>query len=44
MYLFVKTNGVKTWRLKYTKPSGKEGKLIIGKIGQSAVVDSNLGS
>lgn len=24
MYLFVKPNGVKTWRLKYTKPSGKE--------------------
>ncbi len=30
MYLFVKPNGVKTWRLKYTKPSGKEGTLIIG--------------
>ena len=22
MYLFVKPNGVKTWRLKYTKPNG----------------------
>lgn len=30
MYLFVKPNGVKTWRLKYTKPNGKEGTLIIG--------------
>jgi hypothetical protein len=32
MYLFVKPNGVKTWRLKYTytMPSGKEGTLIIG--------------
>lgn len=29
MYLFVQ-NGVKTWRLKYTKPSGKEDTLIIG--------------
>ncbi|KPY97747.1 Arm DNA-binding domain-containing protein [Pseudomonas syringae] len=44
MYLFVKPSGVKTWRLKYTKPSGKEGTLIIGKIGQRAVVDSNPGS
>lgn len=30
MYLFVKPNGVKTWRLRYFKPSGKEGTLIIG--------------
>ncbi len=30
MYLFVKPNGVKTWRLRYYKPSGKEGTLIIG--------------
>jgi hypothetical protein len=30
MYLFVKPNGVKTWRLKYTMPSGTEGTLIIG--------------
>jgi hypothetical protein len=30
MYLFVKPNGVKTYRLKYTMPSGKEGTLIIG--------------
>lgn len=30
MYLFVKPNGVKTWRLRYFKPNGKEGTLIIG--------------
>ena len=30
MCLFVKPNGVKTWRLRYFKPSGKEGTLIIG--------------
>lgn len=30
MYLFVKPNGVKTWRFRYFKPSGKEGTLIIG--------------
>ena len=28
--LFVKPNGVKTWRLKYTMPSGAEGTLFIG--------------
>lgn len=30
MYFFVKPTGVKTWRLRYFKPSGKEGTLIIG--------------
>lgn len=30
MYLYV-TPGLKTWRLRYFKPSGKEGTLIIGK-------------
>ncbi|NMX49294.1 hypothetical protein PVE_R1G0352 [Pseudomonas veronii 1YdBTEX2] len=39
MYLFVKPNGVKTWRLKYTKPSGKEGTLIIGNY---PIVTANL--
>ncbi len=29
MYLFVKPNSVKTWRLRYFKPSGKEATLII---------------
>jgi hypothetical protein len=31
MYLYVTPGGSKTWRLRYFKPSGKEGTLIIGK-------------
>ena len=31
MYLYVAPSGSKTWRLRYFKPSGKEGTLIIGK-------------
>jgi hypothetical protein len=30
IYLFVKPNNVKTWRLRYFKPNGTEGTLIIG--------------
>lgn len=31
MYLYVTPSGSKTWRLRYFKPGGKEGTLIIGK-------------
>lgn len=31
MYLCVTPCGSKTWRLRYFKPNGKEGTLIIGK-------------
>lgn len=31
MYLYVAPSGSKTWRLRYFKPNGKEGTLIIGK-------------
>ena len=31
MYLYVTPSGSKTWRLRYFKPNGKEGTLIIGK-------------
>ena len=31
MHLYVTPSGSKTWRLRYFKPNGKEGMLIIGK-------------
>ncbi|WP_276574621.1 Arm DNA-binding domain-containing protein [Pseudomonas ceruminis] len=31
MYLYVAPSGSKSWRLRYFKPNGKEGTLIIGK-------------
>ncbi len=31
IYLYVTPGGCKTWRLRYFKPSGNEGTLIIGK-------------
>ncbi len=31
MYLYVAPSGSKTWRLRYFKPNGKEGTLVIGK-------------
>lgn len=31
MYLYVAPSGSKNWRLRYFKPNGKEGTLIIGK-------------
>lgn len=31
VYLYVAPSGSKTWRLRYFKPNGKEGTLIIGK-------------
>lgn len=31
MYLYVAPSGSKTWLLRYFKPNGKEGTLIIGK-------------